>query len=139
MKYLKTFNESITDEPKLIEEIKKSLIMETFIDDEEFQEEYNGDWDKAWKDYVDKQNIGDCQGIVSSIRLDFPQVKKCFGEIEVDEAYTDDNDEEQTLMTHHWVIINNNIYDFSKGTLVDYIEWGDVYDVSTVDDKWRYN
>jgi hypothetical protein len=139
MKYIKSFNESIIDEIKIIEEIKKSLIMETLIDEEEFQEEYNGDWNKAWEDYVDKQNIGDCQGIVSSIIHYFPQVVKCFGEIEVDNSYIDENNEEQILMTHHWIKINDTIYDFSKGTLMDYIQWDDVYNVSTIGDEWRYN
>jgi len=31
------------------------------------------------------------------------------------------------------------IYDFSKGTLFDYINWDDVNDVSTDADEWRYN
>jgi hypothetical protein len=108
--------------------------MDTLIDEEEFQAEYNGGWDKAWKYYVDKQNMGDYQGIVSSVIRNFPQVIKYFSEIE-DESYTDDDDNEQTLMTHHWVEINNTIYAFLKGTLVDYIEWSDICGVSTENDK----
>jgi hypothetical protein len=42
-------------------------------------------------------------------------------------------------MTHHWITINDKIYDFSKGTLRDYITWDDVYDVNVEGDKWRYN
>lgn len=121
----------------LIDEIKKSLIMETLIDDD-FNETYNGDLDKAWEDFVDNQENGDCQGIVSGIIMNFPQVKKVFGEIEVDEPYIDEDDVEQTLMTHHWVTINGEIYDFSKGTLKDYIDWDDVYDVIVEGDEWRY-
>ena len=43
------------------------------------------------------------------------------------------------LMTHHWITINGKIYDFSKGTLLNYINWDDVYDVNTDGDEWRYN
>ena len=51
----------------------------------------------------------------------------------------DEYGDEQTLMTHHWIIINGRIYDFSKGTLRDYINWDDVYDVNVDGDEWRYN
>ena len=41
-------------------------------------------------------------------------------------------------MTHHWVEINGEPYDFSKGTLKDYIDWVDMYDPK-VDEPERYN
>lgn len=132
-------NEKHSNDTQLIDNIKKSLIMETLVDEDEFNELYNGDWDLAWRSFVDNQENGDCQGIVSSIIDDFKKVKKVFGEIEVDESYVDEYDEEQTLMTHHWVKINGKIYDFSKGTLRDYINWDDVYDVNVDGDEWRYN
>lgn len=113
--------------------------METLVDEEEFNELYDGDLDLAWKSFVDNQENGDCQGIVSTIIYEFKTVKKVFGEIEVDEPYIDDYGDEQTLMTHHWITINDKIYDFSKGTLRDYITWDDVYDVNVEGDKWRYN
>jgi hypothetical protein len=137
MKHLKKFENF--SEKNIIEDIKKSLIMETLVDEDEFNELFNGDWDLAWKKFVDEQVNGECQGIVSSIIIDFPQVKKVFGEIEIDESYIDSYGDEQTLMTHHWVTIDDVIYDFSKGTLVDYIEWSDKYDVSVDGEEWRYN
>jgi mRNA-degrading endonuclease YafQ of YafQ-DinJ toxin-antitoxin module len=132
-------NESIKNDDVLIEQIKKSLVMENLVDEDEFNELYNGDLDLAWKNFVDNQVNGDCQGIVASIIFDFKNVKKVFGEIEVDEPYLDEDDEEQTLMTHHWITINGKIYDFSKGTLKNYIDWEDVYDVEVEGDEWRYN
>lgn len=131
-------NESIENSEELIQRIKKSLIMETLVDEEEFNELYNGDLDLAWETFVDNQENGDCQGIVSTIIYEFKTVKKVFGEIEVDEPYIDEYGDEQTLMTHHWITINDNIYDFSKGTLRDYITWDDVYDVNVEGDEWRY-
>ena len=87
----------------------------------------------------ERQENGDCQGIVALIINGFgDSVKKVFGEIEVDEPYTDEWGDEQTLMTHHWVEIDGKIYDFSKGTLRDYIQWDDIYDVHVDGDEWRY-
>lgn len=112
--------------------------METLVDDEEFNKLYNGDLNLAWENFVDNQENGDCQGIVSAIIHEFKTVKKVFGEIEVDEPYIDEYGDEQTLMTHHWITINDKIYDFSKGTLRDYITWDDIYDVNVEGDEWRY-
>lgn len=138
-KFKDFINENMSSD-ELVLKIKKTLIMETLVDEEEFYELYNGDWNLAWEKFVDNQEMGGCQGIVSSIIHDFPNVKKVFGEIEVDETYIDEDGEEQSLMTHHWVTINGKIYDFSKGTLRDYIEWNDIYDVCIDDeDAWRYN
>ena len=143
-KFIKTtirefLNENVQNTDDLIQQIKKSLIMETLVDEDEFNELYNGDWDLAWKNFVDNQENGDCQGIVSGIIYNFKNVKKVFGEIEVDEPYIDEYGDEQTLMTHHWITINGKIYDFSKGTLSDYINWDDMYDVNTDGDEWGYN
>jgi hypothetical protein len=132
-------NENVQNTEDLIQQIKKSLIMGTLVDEDEFNELYNGDWDLAWRKFVDNQENGDCQGIVSGIIYNFKNVNKVFGEIEVDEPYIDEYGDEQTLMTHHWITINGKIYDFSKGTLSDYINWDDVYDVNTDGDEWRYN
>ena len=40
-----------------------------------------------------------------------------------DLSYFDENGDEQTLMTHHWIEIGGKKYDFSKGTLTKYIDW----------------
>ena len=137
MKFIREFNQYNND--ILINDIKKSLIMENLVDEEEFEEKYGFDYDKAWINFVDNQENGDCQSIVSNIVDDFPRVKKCFGEIEVDECYIDEWGDEQNLVTHHWVEIDGNMYDFSKGTLRNYISWSDIYDIDIEEDKWRYN
>jgi len=137
MKFIREFNQYNND--ILINDIKKSLIMENLVDEEEFEEKYGFDYDKAWINFVDNQENGDCQSIVSNIVHDFPRVKKCFGEIEVDECYIDEWGDEQNLVTHHWVEIDGNMYDFSKGTLRNYISWSDIYDIDIEEDKWRYN
>ena len=108
----------------IIEDIKKSLV------------EYHGE--DSWEDFVDNQEMGNCQFIVSYIIDEFPIAKKVFGEIEVDEPYYDEDGDEQNLMTHHWISIHEIPYDFSKGTLRNYINWNDIYDPS-VDEPERYN
>jgi hypothetical protein len=70
----------------------------------------------TWKEFVDRQEPGDCQVIAHSIAHDLPQFKHVFGEIEV-EPYRDEDGEEQYRMTHHWVTLDGEIYDFAKGTL----------------------
>jgi hypothetical protein len=94
--------------------------------------------EESWEDFVDNQEIGNCQFISSSIAQDFLNVKRVFGEIEVDEPYIDEHGDEQNLVTHHWVEIDGRYYDFSKGTLKDYIEWDDMYN-PFVDDLSRYH
>jgi hypothetical protein len=131
LKNWKSFNESANND--IIDNIKKLLISEYTGDDIKNMEE-------EWKDFVDHQEMGNCQGIVATIITNFPEVTKVFGEIEVDEPFTDPWDEDSEpnyLFTHHWVEIDGTYYDFSKGTLKDYIDWNDVYGVET--DEWRYN
>jgi hypothetical protein len=90
-------NEQHSNDTDLINIIKKSLIMETLVDEDEFNELYNGDWDLAWKNFVDNQENGDCQGIVYGIIYNFKNVKKVFGEIEVDEPYIDEYGDEHNV------------------------------------------
>ena len=138
-KTLRSFINENQRTEKLIDFIRESLVMDTLVDEEEFDELYNGDLELAWEDFVDNQENGDCQSIVESIINGFGgSAKKVFGEIEVDEPYIDEWGEEQTLMTHHWVVIDGEIYDFSKGTLRDYIQWYDIYDVHVDGEEWRY-
>lgn len=77
----------------------------------------------SWEDVVNHQSLSECQYIADSLDMKFHNegVRKVFGEIETDEPYTDAEGEEQNKMTHHWIMINNIPYDFSKGTLRDYI------------------
>jgi hypothetical protein len=112
------------NEKDLVEQIKEYLYTDEGYD--------------SWEEFVDNQEIGNCQYIVISIIHRFPQVKKIFGEIEVDEPYIDEDGEEQNLMTHHWVQIGKNEYDFSKGTLKKYIDFIDIYDPE-IEENSRYN
>ena len=107
----------------LIEEIKTMLYSYEDVD--------------SWEEYVDNQTLGECQSIVSFIKKEFPVVDSVFGEIEIDEPYYDEDGEEQYKMTHHWIEINGVIYEFSKGTLKDYIDFDDIYSVEVEDDH-RY-
>jgi hypothetical protein len=94
---------------------------------------YNSEGYDNWKEFVDNQYNGQCQSIVSDIVHNFPMVKKVFGEIEVNDPYIDDYGDEQNLVTHHWVKIMGKYYDFSKGTLKNYISFDDIYDPSIED------
>lgn len=92
----------------------------------------------GYEDFIDHQSMGDCQSIVADIIRNFPEVRKVFGEIEIDDYYRDEYGDEQNLMTHHWVEIDGEYYDFSKGTLKSYIQWCDEYDPCVGSDDWRY-
>lgn len=98
-----------------VEEIKKYL--------------YESEGHDSWEEFVDRQRLGDCQSIVSDIKRKYPFVKSVFGEIEIDEPYYDEEGEEQYKMTHHWIEYKNQIYEFSKGTLKDYIIFDNLYDI----------
>lgn len=100
---------------KYIEKIKKYLV--------------NSENARNWKEFVDKQEIGDCQWIVNSIIRNFSKAKKVVGEMETDEPYIDENGEYQSKIIHHWIRIGRNEYDFAKGTLKNYIDFDDLYDV----------
>lgn len=136
---LKQFITEQVEEISLVEEIQQYLIR--FFDH------------NSWEEFIDNQDMGDCQLIVSIIVREFENrnVKKVFGEIEVDEPaiyYEEEYDENlddyievkkaNFKFTHHWVEINEKIYDFSKGTLKDNITWDDLYDVSIDYEEWRY-
>jgi hypothetical protein len=95
---------------------------------------------QSWKDFVDSQRMGDCQLICYSIEKNFPGIKRIFGGIRLDIPCVDwDDGSENEEITHHWITINNKMYDFSKGTLNGYINFSkeEVYDPE-VWDKSRY-
>lgn len=91
---------------------------------------------KTWKQFVDNQEVGDCQSISIDVARKF-NVKHVFGEIDIDNEYIDNDGNEQIKMTHHWNVIKNYIYDFSKGTLKDYINFykNEIYEPEVVDDN----
>ncbi|MFW6219622.1 MAG: hypothetical protein ACOC33_02135 [bacterium] len=123
MSILNEIDSKLDNHDDLIEEIKTML--------------YSFEDLESWDQFVDNQDLGDCQMIVSFIKKDFPNVKSIFGEIEVDEPYYDEDGEEQNKMTHHWVEIDDKPYEFSKGTLKDHIDFLDIYSVD-VEDESRY-
>ena len=89
---------------------------------------FMNDRDSGWESFVDNQEMGDCQSIVSSIiRLNINGIKPHFGEIKIIDA-TDD-EYENKIYTHHWVTLNGEILEFSKGTLKDSVYWNDDYGV----------
>jgi len=96
-----------------------------------------GDY-SSWNEFVDHQELGECQSIVSGIIWKFPLARKVFSSIEGDKSYVDEDGKEQILQTHHWITINNIPLDFSKGTLRDYIDFENLYDVHLGNDAWRY-
>ena len=97
---------------------------------------------ESWEDFINSQEMGECQSIVSFIAQEFKQARQVFGEIRVDEpSIYEEGGEliENYYFTHHWVEIDGNIFDFSKGTLQDNIEWADVYDIEQNEEVLRYN
>lgn len=141
MKYIKRYEEFLLESniniETLLNDIKKTLVVsENYIDEDDYIES-GISLEDAWVEFVDNQEIGDCQDIVAMIIRKFPICKKVFGEIEIDEPYIDEDGEEQYLMTHHWITINGVIYEFSKGTLQNYIEFDDLYSVECEDEN-RY-
>jgi len=98
-----------------------------------------------WDDFVDDQEMGDCQSIcyfIMKSTIDKSMdISHHFGEIEIDDniynIYNVKYDEHINILTHHWISINGGICEFSKGTLKNHIDYDDVYCVTDVDD-WRY-
>lgn len=118
MKYIKLFeNHSDNElyEKYVINEIKIGLMNEK---------------DSGWDRFIDEQEMGDCQSIVSSI-IDFgiKGIEKQFGNIEISDACGASDEYDGKIFTHHWVTLNGKILEFSKGTLSEYVYWSDEYSV----------
>lgn len=113
-KFNRLYDSMSASSSDIIEQIKTKLYTYAGVD--------------TWKEFVDEQEIGDCQFIVASIIHDFPDVIKVFGHIKLDDpVYSIDEDRDIDEITHHWVEIDGKQYDFSKGTLKYYIELNDIY------------
>jgi len=138
-KYLKTVNE-FCDEIKTelgytdYEKYTKFLLKQESSNYNETQEvikeiisRFEEEQERPWKEIVDGQDLGDCQGIVSTINMwKIPGIKKHFGEVVV--KYPADEDDYDKHMTHHWVTYKGEPLEFSKGTLRLYVDWEDEYD-----------
>jgi len=82
-----------------------------------------------WNDFIDEQEMGDCQMIVHTIKnMNITGVKTHFGEIQIDEPTEEEYFDK--IMTHHWISYNNEILEFSKGTLKDYVHWNNIYNIN---------
>jgi len=85
-------------------------------------------YEHGWMDIIQQQKIGDCQSIVSFIKdLNIQGMTAHFGEITID--YPTEKKYNNKTMTHHWVDYNGQILEFSKGTLKDYVDWNNMYNV----------
>jgi len=94
----------------------------------------------TWKNFVDNQELGQCQSIVRKIEnisiIHNLPVEVHFGDVTLDDYHNDTNTEEDiNTFAHHWVTINDKIYEFSKGTLKDYIAFDNLYEVSSESNK----
>ena len=128
MKYLKKFiattvrefmNERVDDTNKKVSNIKNYLT-----------NYFNG---SSWEEFVDSQIEGDCQEITKVIENKFPFVKRMSGQMDVCGEYSD------YCMYHYWVEFDNNIFDFAKGTLYDYVNWDNeyFYNPYVLGDDWK--
>lgn len=143
------YNELPTKE--IVNEIMKRIVYDYFGEDD-VKESYLNNIQSAWEDFIDEQKTGDSEEICNfSLIGDLPGVEIVSGEIEVDypvyeegNEYDEESDDfievekENYKVIHTWVKINNEIFEFSKGTLVDYIDWDDIYDINA-EDISRYN
>lgn len=93
-----------------------------------------------WIEVLDNQELGDCQSIVHSIsKLNIPGVEPYFGEIKIMDPLDEDwsKGKRGMIMTHHWVTIDGEIFEFSKGTLKNYVNWFS-YEDPDEDDAIKY-
>lgn len=119
------YKESFTGTDNIIQFLKSELI-----------EWYDYE---TWDEFVDNQELGQCQSICYHLedlgkKHNLP-VEGHFGEIDIDEEYYNVNEDEYIdKFAHHWITINDKIFEFSKGTLKNYIDFSDLYSVESEDD-----
>ena len=109
---------------KLFEAFKLDANIQKIIDLLLHEEGYD-----KWIDFLKNQSLGDCQGIVSSVAHiikanKLKGFKSVFGEIEIIDMARDESDLGK-IITHHWILYKNEILDFSKGTLQEFIDSND--------------
>lgn len=87
----------------------------------------------SWEEFVDSQIEGDCQEITKVIEAEFPFVKRMSGQMDIC------GEESEYCMHHYWVEFDNNIFDFAKGTLYDYVDWDNeyFYNPYVLGDDWK--
>jgi len=134
---------------ELINEVKTILVYDYFGEND-VKESYLNNIELAWRDFIDNQVIGDSQYICTLID-NLEGIQHFYGEIEVDYPSYEESDEydvdvddyietkkENYFFEHHWITINDEIFEFSKGTLKDYIDWDDLYSIDCEDTN-KYN
>jgi len=123
------YKESLTGTDNIVDFLKSEIIR------------YEG-YD-TWEKFIDNQELAQCIPIahyLEDIGKEYNLPIKChFGEINIDEKFYNNNEDEYIdKLSHHWVTINNEIFEFSKGTLKDYIQFSNLYDVDPEYNN-RYN
>lgn len=130
----------------VVNEIMKRMVYYYFGEDD-VKESYLNNIRSAWEDFIDEQNSGDSEEICNfSLIGDLPGVEIVSGEILVDypvfedsSEYDEDTDDfievakDNYMLPHTWIKINGCVFEFSKGALIDNIDWDDVYDVDAED------
>lgn len=136
----------LTKTEDIVFEIKKRLLIEYFGEDD-ITKLHSDNLIFAWKVFIDEQSLGDSSTICEvSLLDDLLNVEFIIGEIEVDyptyeEVIEYDNQEDDYIETekeiyyqpHNWLKINGEIVELSKGSLVDLIDWDDLYSVDPED------
>jgi len=122
------YQESLTGTDNIIEFLKSEL-----IECHDYE---------TWEEFVDNQELGQCQSIVNRLedigKENNLPVEGHFGEIDIDEDFYNVNDDEYiNKFAHHWIMVNGEIFEFSKGTLKDYIDFLYLYDVDSEDCRYH--
>ncbi len=95
---------------------------------ERVKDELSSEDERTWQEFVNHQELGQCQVIAATIAAAHPEFTAVVGEVETDQPYQDEDGEEQTLVLHHWVELDGVPLDFAKGTLRGFREDPDPYD-----------
>jgi len=129
---------------EIVREIMKRLVYNYFTE-EDVIESYFNNIELAWEDFIDDQQLGDCENICDlNLLSDIPNIEVIYGLIEVDYPIYDEileydnesgdyfeNESKVYYLPHYWIKVNGDTFEFSKGTLADYIDWDDIYGVET--------
>lgn len=123
------YQESLTGTNNIIEFLKTEIINQYGY--------------KNWEEFVKDQKLGETQSIIYKLedigKLNKLPVKVHYGEIDIDKEYYNTNENENIKkLPHHWLTINDKIFEFSKGSLKQYIEYKELYGVNP-ENIYRYH
>jgi len=120
-------------------DVKAENIKRLYIEEEPLYLEWNNnDYDKAWEEMLDETCMGDCQNIAKWIKdiadkNGIKGIEHVFGEIKILEGIY-----ENKIMTHHWNTIDGKIYEYSKGTLKNYVDFDNLYSIDAEESLIEY-